>query len=370
MATAPAETKAPPAAKEALVPPDERFWKRYSPHHEFPLSTTGAVALHGIVIGLLLFFWLNSSDDVDKPPTMQLVEIDGAFGNLDGLGLGDTPYKPGASGKRTEDVGNPGANPTQIVKGPTVQIPDKLKNEAIKLEGKDDDDDPTDKALGDLVRVAREAEDSILAATNPTAPPQRPRKGGGGIGDGPKQGGTGGPLGTKGKGMKGKGGGAGDRPYGQILTTQMQRAGRWTILTSGDGHTHLAQLKALKVTLAIETPSPKVFRVFDLANDDLTGKLTELLTDQRDKVWYTNYRHKHPRSVEDLARVLGLRETPRCFVIFLPKALEDRMVVLEHEYRGRSEAEILETEWLVPQLPNGRYASEPKVVKQILRSGR
>ena len=37
-----------------LFPPEEQFWKRYSPHHELPLSATGSLTLHGLIIGLLL----------------------------------------------------------------------------------------------------------------------------------------------------------------------------------------------------------------------------------------------------------------------------------------------------------------------------
>src|SRR5215207_7430358 len=39
-----------------LVPPDERFWGRYSPHGEAPLSLAGSVAVHLLVGGGLLLF--------------------------------------------------------------------------------------------------------------------------------------------------------------------------------------------------------------------------------------------------------------------------------------------------------------------------
>src|SRR5262245_41008025 len=32
--------------------PDERFWVRYSPHHELPLSGLGSLAIHGLVLAL------------------------------------------------------------------------------------------------------------------------------------------------------------------------------------------------------------------------------------------------------------------------------------------------------------------------------
>src|SRR5262245_50470153 len=43
-----------PATPKGLIPPDERFWVRYSPHHELPLSGVSSFAVHALVIGLLL----------------------------------------------------------------------------------------------------------------------------------------------------------------------------------------------------------------------------------------------------------------------------------------------------------------------------
>src|SRR5262249_25503504 len=54
--TAPAPA---PADKNPLVPPDETIWQRYSPHHEFPLSSVTSVTLHILVIVLLgLLGWI------------------------------------------------------------------------------------------------------------------------------------------------------------------------------------------------------------------------------------------------------------------------------------------------------------------------
>src|SRR5262249_8975439 len=33
------------------VPPEEKFWKRYSPHGEAPLSLVGSFALHALAVG-------------------------------------------------------------------------------------------------------------------------------------------------------------------------------------------------------------------------------------------------------------------------------------------------------------------------------
>ena len=36
-----------------LVPPEERFWKRYSPNHEFPLSSASSALMHLCALGIL-----------------------------------------------------------------------------------------------------------------------------------------------------------------------------------------------------------------------------------------------------------------------------------------------------------------------------
>ena len=48
----------PTTQQEVLPPqpPEERFWQRYSPHHELPLSGAGSFALHLVVLGVLLLF--------------------------------------------------------------------------------------------------------------------------------------------------------------------------------------------------------------------------------------------------------------------------------------------------------------------------
>ncbi len=41
------------------VPPDERFWRRYSPHGELPLSGASSLAVHLLLFGLLMLAaWL------------------------------------------------------------------------------------------------------------------------------------------------------------------------------------------------------------------------------------------------------------------------------------------------------------------------
>src|SRR5207248_1981324 len=53
------------ARPEEPQPPDERFWIRYSPHHEMPLSAIGSVLLHILLVVVIVvaYFWADRSPD-------------------------------------------------------------------------------------------------------------------------------------------------------------------------------------------------------------------------------------------------------------------------------------------------------------------
>jgi hypothetical protein len=51
--------------KQPLV--DERFWKRYSPHGELPLSGAGSFALHALIVGFLVLWAVYLAAYFSKP---------------------------------------------------------------------------------------------------------------------------------------------------------------------------------------------------------------------------------------------------------------------------------------------------------------
>src|SRR5262245_13610238 len=366
MATSPTtdEKKTTPE-QEGLVPPEEQFWQRYSPHHEFPLSSVGAIALHVLAVVALVALAIRWADrEEDKPPKMELVEIMGGGGlGLDDLGTGKT-LAGGGKGSKTDVEGPAGGQvgkvapkdqvPVGPLRDPSVRPPD------LKFpEGKGEE--PVDEgAFTELDKSVKRVEESIALAMNPAPKPGTGKEGTKGPSPVP---GTGGPAG-KGTG-KGPyvGPGSGQSPYGKVFTKQQQRQKRWRILASQDGSVHLAKLQAMNVTLVMPTDNPNVFTVFDLARNPPAPKTTTRLEEHGDKVWWTN---RNPGEVGPLARLLGLRKTPSCFVIFLPRELEDRMVQLEEAHQGAREDQIAETVWDMP-MRDGHYAREPVIVEQRLR---
>src|SRR6266852_7596826 len=49
-----ANNSAKSGTKPSRLPPEEKFWKRYSPHHELPLSTASSILIHAIAITVLI----------------------------------------------------------------------------------------------------------------------------------------------------------------------------------------------------------------------------------------------------------------------------------------------------------------------------
>ncbi|HYT89761.1 MAG TPA: hypothetical protein VEL76_13720 [Gemmataceae bacterium] len=367
-----ATTEKKAAAQQPLVPPEERFWQRYSPHHEAPLSGAGSLTLHALLLGALAFlaFRFTSDHDEHKPVKIELAEIDGAEGDLDGLGLGKSLFKE--EKRRPREAGAEGVgSPTNAGK-PNAPLPDKnvvalpdVKRPELKLPpgGEQPDTGTGQESFTELEKTIRGVEHSIAMAMNP---PEKPGGGQpGGKDNVDQKGGSGGPLGKGGTGLKGNNPGGGRDPRGKLLTSQQKRQGRWRLIMSDDGPSHLAQLKALKVTLVVPTRSKDVFRLLDLSRPNPTFENTTVLAGQRDKVWW---RSDEPRQLPALAAALRI-ETPPAVWIFLPKGLEARMAELEQAYQGRSEDEIEMTLWEVP-LRDGHYAQEPSIMRQVLRGRR
>src|SRR5215469_11150839 len=99
-----AEKSTAHSAKQPLVPPDERFWKRYSPHGELPLSGAGSLALHLLIFGLMLLSaWLAYAvfSHTTRSLPVEAVRLDAGGGGGNPHGHGDSSNR----GSQPEEVG-------------------------------------------------------------------------------------------------------------------------------------------------------------------------------------------------------------------------------------------------------------------------
>src|SRR5438552_3130244 len=135
--------------KPTLIPPEEKFWKRYSPHNEAPLSGVSSTLLHVLIFGLLLgIIWLQDKLKVGEESRPV---------SVDPVRFSKNPGDPGGGGSKTGKDKGSGANTgddepergedddRKISPEPPKHEPlDPVKKEGITTEFKDD---PTGKIL-------------------------------------------------------------------------------------------------------------------------------------------------------------------------------------------------------------------------------
>jgi hypothetical protein len=304
-------------AREPLVPPDEQFWKRYSPHGEAPLSMAGSITLHALAVGLLVLFAAFVVSMFDKSGTLPVepvrLAIDGGGGGKptgvgDGKGIGNGP----------ENIGEPGKEP-QLGEEDAPRRPSLDPKDIKKLE---EHFDPADAR-----RIARSETGKAIARLDESVR----RKLSDGMNPGHGQGGTG-SGGGKGTG-RGTGEGPGEGPGKARLSKREKRMLRWHITFSDvkNGSDHLAQLRALGAILVfpVKEGDETQFKVVrDLRPG---GELKDEDVSNIHLIWWVDDKQQ---SVNEILRALGARlpVTPRRFIVFLPQKLEESLFEMERNY--------------------------------------
>lgn len=290
------------------IPPEERFWKRYSPNLEFPLSSVLALALFATILGIMIVSikleWFS------QPTTPDLGTMALGDENLPG------PVKP--SGKngvfgngqpRRENVSQPREGTVK----PGPELP-RMPGPVGKPEPLPD----APPLLPDLPaisfdRIGAEArkklERSIAGTPEGTGP------------DGPP-----GPTGS----------GSGQR---------LERVYRWHImLDTRSGEHYLKQLQFLKAYIGQpeKAGAGKLqYRIFrDLTHLPASGKIEDV--NRLNRFFAVDTK---PESVRALASALGLTRQSYHLVVFFPRALEEELARKELAYRGRTESQIAATQF-------------------------
>lgn len=344
MSTAPTtQPKTAPAGR--LTPPDEQFWQRYSPHHEFPLSTVTSVALHVLVIALMLIGgWmllkLGWKDPAEGVP-IEAVQMGGGGGSEKGEGGG-----PGVEGEPPPaEVVDPAAQPDKNPL-PPVAIKDVNPEQfdpVVAPRVIDDDGRPVVNPAADVMKGLKSLKEGTRTKIF-------------------------GPLAGKGRGGEGEGGGLDkgkDTGTGRgegdgKITARQKRVLRWVMLfNTQNGADYARQLAALGAILAFPNPrdANEYLVIRDLAARPITANVEDLSLINR-IFWVDEKR----QSVDALARALGIEPMPPHFVAFFPEALEVKLLQLELKYENKPEDRIDETKYEIRRTAGGGY--EPRVVSQ------
>jgi hypothetical protein len=331
------------AKGKPLVPPDEKFWERYSPHHEFALSLSSSGVLHVAALGLVVLASLAGWVATHARAEVDTIEIAGGGGQPEGVG--DKNTGPNLH----EDVQDAAATSTSAKPDQTPQeLKDVTSNPKPLINPDQPLVRPVEETVGlgkNLDTIGKQAMEKLAALQHGTV-----SKGQGGSGEG----------GGKGKG-KGKGYGDLEGSGRMKITKREQRQLRWTMVFNiRQPEDYARQLNGLKAILAIPISAKddrKEYKVIrDLSRRPVHPKVEDVTAINR--IYWVDDR---PESVASLARVLGV-EPPSYFVAFFPPELEQLLLKKELAYAGnKPEEKIRETKFQVRATANGY---EPFVIDQ------
>ncbi|HWG43638.1 MAG TPA: hypothetical protein VN688_12695 [Gemmataceae bacterium] len=345
-------------ANQPLVPPDERFWQRYSRHGELPLSGATSLALHLLVFGLaVLAAWLAYAvfSHTSRSLPVEAVRLDIGGGGGDPRAKGEGPGR----GEKVVEEGN------KTEEAPAnTETNDKVERPDLKVDPAPQK--PPQFSDADLRRIQRSDTASSqaferLAKANIRVrlPDGKPAgRGQGGTGSG---GGSGDGQGT------GTGNGRGEG-HGK-LTQREKRMLRWSMLfNSNSGPDYLSQLQGLGAILAIPVREGAKGPEYQIVRD-LSARPAKLLDEDISKIERIYWIDDKPQSVMDVMAVLRLPLQPSHFVAFMPKELEDKLLQLEIAYfekrhKGRGEDDILKTKFKINRTRKGYI---PEVVAQEVK---
>jgi hypothetical protein len=353
----PPDKNAKPAANK-LVPPDERFWQRYSPHAELPLSSAGSLVVHVLIFGLLMLAsvlaaWLGINNNRSLP--VDAVQLSGGGGNPKGVGegpnAGDQPVEAASQSNEKQATDT---QPNEAVPPPDLKInPATPPRPKFNEPGRQVQMEESSKTFQNLRLRAGNIREP--GSTSPSG--SSPGKGGTGTGGGSGPG--------KGRGI---GPGSGDGPPAN-LTERERKQYRWTIrFNYSEPADYLAQLRGLGAILAF--PVREHGQDFDYTIvHNLSGRPDHKKKEEKQDVeLMLRWRDAEPRGVKAIMTLLHLpppQVAPEKlhFLACLPVELENKLTRLELDYLRRkypkhSENDIVRTYFRL-KVRNGKY--EPEV---------
>jgi hypothetical protein len=297
------------------VPPEERFWQRYSPHQEMPLSTFGSLVLHVLAIGaLILGGWLGWFGFGKSAASLPVETVRFGIGNEDKL-----------------------RNPGSATEGNAVTA--ETMPEANDQPPADDPMRPKLEPAAVVLPPLSLQNDDILKRYVQEGKPNNPFED---IINSLKQ-----EKGPKGPNTPGGPGGSRTPPPPRVA-----RMLRWTmVFNTRTGMDYLAQLRSIGAILAIPTgPDSQTYKIVR----DLSGRgPAKLLDEDISKIQSIFWKDNRPESVAALMKALHYPQVPSHFYAFMPRKVEQDLSELEKQFAGRSEDQIHSTKFMLQPTPKG-----------------
>lgn len=320
------------------LPPDEAFWRTYSPNLEFPIATIVSILIHaGLVVLFLgiIYFAIQSGVDKTSVP-ITLVDMGGYDNQGDGSpGSGNNP-DPLRLGEMAPDAKDYEALalPTDL---PTVK--DEISKQ-IALENPLAAIQLSDEKAAELALLDKSIRDKLL-------------------GVGQKRG-SGGSSGSGDSGQTGTG------PGGFGADTTRARGLRWVIrFRTASGRDYLDQLRSMGAIVIVPVPPDFKTRMHiyrDLKNPTpgvvMTPEDWDSLSNQ---IRFCDFKQE---SGKQISEALDLPFTAPFFWAFFPKGLENELARMETSYQNRRAEDIEETVFQAVQR-GGSY--ELQVARQTVK---
>jgi hypothetical protein len=320
------------SVQRPLAPPEERFWQRYSPHHELPLSSAVSIALHvlALVILSLVGWWVAQLATQQSAPLNELPVAFEPAGSNQQPGMGANQV--GAGDQLIEDIG-----PKQEKTEPTVDA----RHTGLKQPGISVTPIPATNDQGSIRDVVEEAEVTRhITAANVKKLEEGLKRASEGPGPG------------KDKGPPGVG----------TPTERDKRRSRWVmVFDTYSGDDYARQLAGLGAFLAIPHADGNAVS-YDLIRD-LQTRPVKLEPVDLAEIGRIHWEDDKRDSITPLCRALGIQPVPGHILAFFPEGLERKLLRLELDYRGRREEQIKETRFKVRKTGSGY---EPVVISQTL----
>jgi hypothetical protein len=313
-----------------MQPPDEKFWVKYSPHHEMTISGMASLAWHTLAIVMMVVVaWVVASSNRDEMP-IEVVDFPGSGGTQGtgsdrNVGNGSPLVEATAPSDLPADVKMP-TEPLRDITGLQITPKDILadadkdsERELQKITERGT------QALEQLSKLDKSVRDSLMGGLGKGSP------GAGGGSGGGDQGGT------------------GNQPGPGNSNVRVKRKLRWTItFNTQSGADYLRQVHVLGAILAFKTPDGELRCV-----KDLMRRPVKLETEDLQKLNRIFWIDDRPDSVSQLARAMGLDFVPDRIYALFPYELEKELLRKELSHRNKKEDEILETRFQILMRGNG-----------------
>jgi hypothetical protein len=325
-ASAPREGEQPDSPPR---PPNawQRFWHRYSPNGEFPLSSCSSLGIHVLLV-LLLILMGKVLDKHQRPaPGVDVVQVGDEPNAAAGLQAGG----PGERTSLAETAPADSPSPVDLPRQPAEELQTQVVVDASQAALVSDD-----AVSSEVSQAAQRAAQSAARAREGLArAKQRLQNNMGGGGPAAAGGGNAAAGNTPG------GGGSG-------ATGRAARPGRWILrFRSVSVEDLLNQYAGLSAELAFPTAGDR-FRFFY----NLTLRPPPSRVQGLEKETRLYWQEDNPQSLTGLTQYLGL-PLVSYMLCFLPQQVEDKMARMEEAYAGLKEDQIASTTFEVVRRGGG-----------------